>query len=101
MNPCHVTHGRPYTRLIVVDGIRVQDSDGDAGQPRSSFVRKAATAGVGGAVTAAGIVMLVTPGPGILVSLAGLGILAREFPSAAAAVERLRGRRRNDTGGDR
>jgi hypothetical protein len=58
--------------------------------PASSAVRKAAVAGAGGVVTAAGIVMLVTPGPGILVTLAGLGILAKEFPAAAAQLERLR-----------
>lgn len=52
--------------------------------------RKVVVGGVGGAVTAAGIVMLVTPGPGIVVSLAGLGILAREFPAAASQLDRIR-----------
>jgi hypothetical protein len=61
-----------------------------APSPASSAVRKAAIAGAGGVVTAAGLVMLVTPGPGILVTLAGLGILSREFPAAAAHLDRLR-----------
>jgi len=54
------------------------------------LARKVVVGGVGGAVTAAGIVMLVTPGPGIVVSLAGLGILAKEFPVAASQLDRIR-----------
>jgi uncharacterized protein (TIGR02611 family) len=34
---------------------------------------------VGVVVTAAGLVLLVTPGPGLLLIVAGLGILATEF----------------------
>lgn len=58
--------------------------------PTTTVVRKVVVGSVGGVVTAAGVVMLATPGPGILVSLAGLGILAREFPSAAHQLERIR-----------
>ena len=39
---------------------------------------------------AAGIVMLVTPGPGVIVTLAGLAILGREFPFARRRLARLR-----------
>ncbi|MDJ0960395.1 MAG: PGPGW domain-containing protein [Acidimicrobiia bacterium] len=56
----------------------------------SDAARKVIVGSVGGTVTAAGLVMLVTPGPGILVSLAGLGILAREFPGAERQIQRLR-----------
>lgn len=56
----------------------------------SDAARKVVVGSVGGAVTAAGLVMLVTPGPGILVSLAGLGILAREFPVAERQLQRIR-----------
>ncbi len=56
----------------------------------SDTARKVVVGSVGGAVTAAGLVMLVTPGPGILVSLAGLGILAREFPIAERQLQRFR-----------
>ena len=65
----------------------------------SDAARKVVVGSVGGAVTAAGLVMLVTPGPGILVSLAGLGIFAREFPGAERQLQRLRrsASRRGDT----
>ena len=56
----------------------------------SDTARKVVVGSVGGAVTAAGLVMLVTPGPGILVSLAGLGILAREFQTAERQLQRLK-----------
>lgn len=75
-------------------------SDPDpAGGPGSGVARKVVVGSLGGAVTAAGVVMLVTPGPGILVTLAGLGILAKEFPFAATQLERIKdavSRRRND-----
>lgn len=45
---------------------------------------------VGGVVFLAGLAMLVLPGPGILVSLVGLGILAREFTWADNLMKRLR-----------
>jgi hypothetical protein len=54
-------------------------------------VRKVAVGAVGGVVTAGGLVMLVTPGPGALVTLAGLAILGREFPAARRVVDRVRG----------
>ncbi len=41
--------------------------------------RRLAVGVVGGLVTALGLVLLVLPGPGILVVLAGLAILASEF----------------------
>lgn len=45
---------------------------------------------VGGVVLLAGLAMLVFPGPGILVSLVGLGILAREFAWADHLMKTLR-----------
>lgn len=45
---------------------------------------------VGGVVFLAGLAMLVFPGPGILVSLVGLGILAREFAWADHLMKTLR-----------
>jgi uncharacterized protein (TIGR02611 family) len=41
--------------------------------------RRIGIAIAGGAVVAAGVVMLVTPGPGILGIALGLGILSQEF----------------------
>lgn len=75
---------------------------GNAGAGSDSGVIKKTVVGVaGGVVTAAGIVMLVTPGPGVIVTLAGLGILAREFPSVRSQIERFRpgNARRDDAGG--
>ena len=45
---------------------------------------------VGGLITVAGAVMLFAPGPGLLVLLAGLGILATEFAWAATALRRTK-----------
>jgi len=41
---------------------------------------------IGGSVTALGAIALVGPGPGILIVLTGLGILATEFAWASRAV---------------
>ena len=59
---------------------------------------------VGVVITAAGLVLLVTPGPGLLLIVAGLGILATEFAwarrlrdhavdSAKKGARRITGRR--------
>lgn len=42
------------------------------------------------ALIAAGIAMLVLPGPGILVILLGLGLLGTEFPWAKRLLERMK-----------
>ena len=55
-------------------------------------VRKAAIAVVGAAVLAAGVALLVLPGPGFLVIAAGFAILATEFDWAQRALERTRER---------
>jgi uncharacterized protein (TIGR02611 family) len=49
--------------------------------------RRVAVAIVGGAVLAAGLAMMVLPGPGVLVIIAGLGILATEFVWARKALD--------------
>lgn len=67
---------------------------GNGERPESSFIRKASVGIAGGVVTAAGVVMLVTPGPGLLVTFAGLGILGREFPAVQRRLHRLRDRLR-------
>ncbi|MFZ5471523.1 MAG: PGPGW domain-containing protein [Myxococcota bacterium] len=48
----------------------------------------------GGLVLAAGVVMVVLPGPAVLVIPAGLGILAAEFPWAKSLLRRVRFRLR-------
>ena len=45
---------------------------------------------VGGAVVAAGLAMLVLPGPGILVVALGFAILGTEYAWAATALERTK-----------
>ncbi len=52
-------------------------------------IYRAAFAVLGFAVLAAGVVMLVTPGPGIPVIILGLGMLALEFAWAERWLERL------------
>ncbi|MGH9008919.1 MAG: PGPGW domain-containing protein [Acidimicrobiia bacterium] len=46
--------------------------------------------GVGAAVVAAGLAMLVLPGPGILVVALGFAILGTEYAWAAAAFEKTK-----------
>lgn len=45
---------------------------------------------IGCGVTAAGLVMMVTPGPGLIVIVAGLAILATEFTWAEILLERAK-----------
>ena len=49
-------------------------------------------AALGLAVLAVGLVLLVTPGPGLLVIIAGLAILAHQFAWAAVALEKAKAR---------
>jgi uncharacterized protein (TIGR02611 family) len=49
-------------------------------------------AAVGFTVLAVGVVMLVTPGPGLLVIIAGLAILAHQFAWAAIALDKAKSR---------
>jgi hypothetical protein len=55
-------------------------------------VKRATFAVVGGVVILVGIAMLVLPGPGLLVVLAGLLILASEFPAVERFVDPVRDR---------
>lgn len=49
-------------------------------------------AALGFTVLAVGLVLLVTPGPGLLVIVAGLAILAHEFAWAGIALDKVRRR---------
>lgn len=84
------------------------------GRPLPPLIRRIGVAAAGGTLLAAGVAMLVLPGPGLLVMVAGLGLLATEFAWAerrlaqtkqaarrtAGAVRSPRlGRRRSDTAG--
>ena len=63
----------------------------------ATVVRKLIVGLVGVAVLAAGVVMLVTPGPGIVAILAGLAILSTEFNTAQRLREKLRRRQDDQT----
>jgi len=58
-----------------------------------SVIRKLAVGAAGGSVMAAGFIMLLIPGPGIVTILAGLAILATEFAAARRLLSKLRRRR--------
>ncbi len=45
---------------------------------------------LGGGITVLGAIFLIAPGPGVLVLLAGLGILATEFAWAGRAMEKTK-----------
>ena len=50
--------------------------------------KRIAVSVVGGVLVAAGLVMLVLPGPGLLVIVLGFAVLGTEYAWAAAALER-------------
>jgi uncharacterized protein (TIGR02611 family) len=52
---------------------------------------------VGGVVLLAGVAMLVLPGPGILVIIAGLAILAKEFTWAERTLDKAKAQAANAT----
>jgi uncharacterized protein (TIGR02611 family) len=54
--------------------------------------RRVGIAVVGAALIVAGLVLLVVPGPGTLLLLAGLGVLATEFAWAAMVLEKAKDR---------
>lgn len=69
--------------------------DNETAPNPSSPWRKLGVATAGGATIAAGVVLIPLPGPGTLVVLAGLGILAQEFPAARRTLDRAKGAARN------
>jgi hypothetical protein len=69
-----------------------ENTPSSAADNPTSLGRKIAVGVAGGVVTTAGIVMLVTPGPGILAILGGLGILGSEFPAARRTLDLVRRR---------
>lgn len=54
------------------------------------LLRRVVKTVVGGALVALGVALLVLPGPGLLVVLAGLVVLASEFPSLHRFLEPVR-----------
>ena len=58
--------------------------------PYGSLIWRVFIGAIGGLTTLVGVIMLVAPGPGILVLLTGLGILATEFAWASSALLKTR-----------
>ncbi|MFM7542826.1 MAG: PGPGW domain-containing protein [Actinomycetales bacterium] len=58
--------------------------------PYGSLIWRIFIGAVGGLITIIGTIFLFAPGPGILVLLAGLGILATEFAWAANALRKTK-----------
>jgi len=58
--------------------------------PYGSFVWRIFIGVIGGLVTIIGTIFLFAPGPGLLVLLAGLGILATEFAWASSAIRKTK-----------
>ena len=58
--------------------------------PYGSLVWRVFIGVIGGLVTIIGTIFLFAPGPGLLVLLAGLGILATEFAWAANAIRKTK-----------
>lgn len=58
--------------------------------PYGSLIWRIFIGVIGGLVTIIGTVFLFAPGPGLLVLLAGLGILATEFAWAASAIRKTK-----------
>lgn len=57
--------------------------------PRQRVIRRAVVATVGTSLLVAGAVMLILPGPGLVVILAGLTVLASEFHWARRVKRKL------------
>src|SRR5919198_4192754 len=59
-------------------------------QRQHPVLRKVVVAVIGFVLIAGGTALLVLPGPGILVILAGIAVLSLEFPWAKAVFDRIR-----------
>ena len=75
---------------------RREETDAEA---RRSVVRRAVRIGAGIVVSAFGCLLLVLPGPGLIVLAAGLVILAQDVPFAARLLEKVRRRLPSDADG--
>lgn len=69
-------------------------------EAKRGLVKRAVRIGAGLAVTAFGVLLLVLPGPGLIVVAAGLVILAQDVPFAARLLEKVRKRLPADADGN-
>lgn len=75
--------------MAAVPAASASPEEGDNAR-RSSLLRKTTIGLAGGGLVAAGVVMLVTPGPGLLTIAGGLTVLSKEFRTADRLVTRMR-----------
>ena len=68
-------------------------------QARRSLVRRVATIVAGSFVLCLGLALMVLPGPGLIVTAAGLAILSTEVPFAARMLHKVRARLPEDEDG--
>lgn len=87
----HAIRARLRTAALEAEYRTGTQEDTEAKAKRNIFARIGIVV-VGHAVLLAGIVMIPLPGPGLVVILAGLGILAQELPWAERMLSRLRKR---------
>ena len=66
---------------------------------RASVVRRVGRLCAGGILLVAGLALMVLPGPGLVVVVAALALLARDIPWAARTLERVQSRADAVTGG--
>ena len=69
-------------------------------EARAGVIKRTIRMGIGSFVLFAGLLMLILPGPGLLVIAIGLGILARDVAWAERLLERVRKRLPQDEEGD-
>jgi hypothetical protein len=58
----------------------------------AEILRRAALVAAGGSLVVVGLLLLVLPGPGLVVMALGLGLLSRDVPMARRGLERVHGR---------
>lgn len=78
-------HQRGFRRWL-----RPETYDFPVRNPMMRVLKRVVVAVVGFAVVGLGVIMIVTPGPAVVVIPAGFGILAIEFPWARRWVRRFR-----------
>lgn len=76
--------------VVVNHTARHTSEIGDRGSAILALARRVAVTVVGAALVTVGLVLLILPGPGLLLVLAGLVVLATEYPWARRCTEPVR-----------
>lgn len=85
----HQSHWQEFLRSR--PGRRFQEAHArhQEGGGRPQGVWRWLLVGLGGVLMVAGVVLLAFPGPGLLVALVGVGLIAREFLGVAKAMDKV------------